>query len=119
MNLVRVLKAVSDDIRIRIINLLRFESLCVCEIEYILNISQSNASRHLSKLMYSDLVSFKKEAKFVYYSLNETEFKLFEGLFLDFDKEEILKKDLDALNKYKISNLTCKDIKGDDNFEES
>lgn len=39
--------------------------------------------------------------------------------FLDFDKEEILKKDLDALNKYKISNLTCKDIKGDDNFEES
>ena len=96
MNLVRVLKAVSDDTRIRIINLLRFESLCVCEIEYILNISQSNASRHLSKLMYSDLVSVKKEAKFVYYSLNETEFKLFEGLFLDFDKEEILKKDLDA-----------------------
>ena len=103
MNLVRVLKAVSDDTRIRIINLLRFESLCVCEIEYILNISQSNASRHLSKLMYSDLVSVKKEAKFVYYSLNETEFKLFEGLFLE----------------YKISNLTCKDIKGDDNFEES
>lgn len=113
MDLVRVLKSISDDTRIRIINLLKHESLCVCEIEYILNISQSNASRHLSKLVYTNLVVFKKEAKFVYYSLNKTNFKLFEGLFLDFENEEILKKDIESLNKYKASKITCKDfIKG-------
>ncbi|GBG55911.1 transcriptional regulator [Sporomusaceae bacterium FL31] len=47
MEIINVLKALSDETRIKILNLLRIMPLCVCEIEDILGISQSNASRHL------------------------------------------------------------------------
>lgn len=41
------------------------------KIEEILQINQSNASRHLNKLMNAKLVTYYKEAKYVYYKLNE------------------------------------------------
>ena len=71
MNTVQMLKALGDDTRIRIVNILRDGPLCVCEIESILEITQSNASRHLSKLMNANIVTYYKEAKYVYYKLDE------------------------------------------------
>ncbi|MGL5507399.1 MAG: ArsR/SmtB family transcription factor [Paraclostridium sp.] len=71
MELIQILKALGDDTRIRIINILSKGALCVCEIEEILNITQSNASRHLNKLMNAKLVTYYKEAKFVYYKIDE------------------------------------------------
>ena len=50
MELVEIFKAFGDETRIRILNLLRNSEMCVCEIEAILGINQSNASRHLNKL---------------------------------------------------------------------
>ena len=71
MNTVQMLKALGDETRIRIVNILRDGPLCVCEIESILEITQSNASRHLSKLMNANIVTYYKEAKYVYYKLDE------------------------------------------------
>ncbi|WP_330362500.1 ArsR/SmtB family transcription factor [[Clostridium] dakarense] len=71
METLQMLKALSDETRIRILNILRDGSLCVCEIEAILEITQSNASRHLTKLTNVNLVNSYKDAKFVYYRLNE------------------------------------------------
>ena len=65
MELIQILKALSDETRLRILNILRDGPLCVCEIEAILEISQSNASRHLSKLTTANLVNYYKEAKFI------------------------------------------------------
>ena len=70
MQLIQILKALSDETRLRILNILRDGPLCVCEIEAILEISQSNASRHLSKLTNANLVNYYKEAKFIYYKLD-------------------------------------------------
>ena len=61
MNTVQMLKALGDETRIRIVNILRDGPLCVCEIESILEITQSNASRHLSKLMNANIVTYYKE----------------------------------------------------------
>ena len=60
MNTVQMLKALGDETRIRIVNILRDRPLCVCEIESILEITQSNASRHLSKLMNANIVTYYK-----------------------------------------------------------
>lgn len=70
MDLIQVLKVLGDDTRIRIVNILSHGELCVCEIEAILGITQSNASRHLNKLMNAKLVDYYKEAKYVYYKMN-------------------------------------------------
>lgn len=71
VDVVEILKALADETRVRIINLLRFGPLCVCEIEDIMKVNQSNASRHLIKLKGADVIIAQKQAQWVYYSLNE------------------------------------------------
>lgn len=111
MELIQILKALSDETRLRILNILRDGPLCVCEIEAILEISQSNASRHLSKLTNANLVNYYKEAKFIYYKLNHETLKQYSFIqnILDneLDKDKKLKYDYEILKAYKNANLSC------------
>lgn len=68
-NLLDALKALSDETRLRILNLLYEKELCVCDIMETLQISQAKASRHLIYLKNADLVKDRKHAQWVYYSL--------------------------------------------------
>ncbi|MBZ6006299.1 metalloregulator ArsR/SmtB family transcription factor [Paraclostridium bifermentans] len=111
MELIQILKALSDETRLRILNILRDGPLCVCEIEAILEISQSNASRHLSKLTNANLVNYYKEAKFIYYKLDHETLKQYSFIqnILDneLDKDKKLKYDYEILKAYKNANLSC------------
>jgi ArsR family transcriptional regulator, arsenate/arsenite/antimonite-responsive transcriptional repressor len=66
-----LMKALADPNRLRILNLLHEKTLCVCDLEAILDINQSNLSRHLAKLRQAGLVTPKKKALFTYYSRAE------------------------------------------------
>lgn len=70
MNLLKITKALSDETRIRILNLLRNTELCVCEIQYTLKLNQSTVSRCLAKLSEADLVISSKKAQWVSYKIN-------------------------------------------------
>ncbi len=65
----QVFKALSDETRLRIVNLLSLDELCVCDIMAVLNISQPKASRHLAYLKYSGLVESRREGLWMHYSL--------------------------------------------------
>ncbi len=65
-----VYKALADDNRLRILNILAERELCVCEIEEVLGITQSNASRHLNKLRQAGIIVSRKEAQWIYYSFS-------------------------------------------------
>jgi len=67
--LLDALKALSDETRLRILNLLYEKELCVCDIMETLQITQAKASRHLIYLKNADLVKDRKHAQWVYYSL--------------------------------------------------
>lgn len=67
--LLEVLKALSDETRLRIISLLYQQELCVCDIMEILKISQAKTSRHLIYLKNAGLVKDRKYAQWAYYSL--------------------------------------------------
>jgi ArsR family transcriptional regulator, arsenate/arsenite/antimonite-responsive transcriptional repressor len=69
MDTVNVLKALSDETRLRIVNLLYDREMCVCDIMESLHITQTKASRHLAVLKSSGLVSDRKSAQWVYYSI--------------------------------------------------
>ena len=56
--IVNVLKALSDETRLRIINLLYERELCVCDVMVILQISQAKASRHLINLKNAGLLKY-------------------------------------------------------------
>ena len=101
MNTVQMLKALGDETRIRIVNILRDGPLCVCEIESILEITQSNASRHLSKLMNANIVTYYKEAKYVYYKLDEETLNKYSFI------KVLLENELDEDEKLKNPSLVC------------
>ncbi len=65
-----IFKVMGDVNRLHILSLLSKQELCVCEITSILNITQSNASQHLAKLRSVGLVKERRNAQWIYYSLN-------------------------------------------------
>jgi ArsR family transcriptional regulator len=62
-------KALSDEKRIRILNLLRVREMCICELMIALNMTQPNLSHHLKILDDVDIVSREKKGKWVYCSI--------------------------------------------------
>lgn len=64
-------KAVAESNRARIIMLLTQGRLCLCQIIKILELSPSTISKHMSILQNANLVTARKEQKWVFYSLNK------------------------------------------------
>ena len=64
-------KVLGDVTRVRILNALFVNEMCVCEIAFLLEMSQSAISHQLRVLKYSRLVKNRKEGKSVYYSLDD------------------------------------------------
>lgn len=115
MDLIQVMKALSDETRMRILNLLESGEMCVCEIETVLDISQSNASRHLTKLTTAKIVDYYKVNKYVYYKIDENTIKEFPFVDEIIRKHAVnldsCKKDFERLKKYRESGLGCDDLK--------
>lgn len=110
-DLVDILKSLADENRLRILNLLRNGELCVCDIETILGIKQSNTSRHLNRLKIAGIIASQKKSQWVYYRLKDETFTNFpflsEILNDELDKIDICKKDLELLEKIKASGRCC------------
>lgn len=66
--------ALSDSLRIAILELLRDEELCVCELCDRLEVPQSKLSFHLKILKDVSLVRARQEGRWMYYSLNVSKF---------------------------------------------
>ncbi len=113
--LINILKAISNQNRLRILNLLQSGDLCVCELQFLLEINQSNISKQLQKLTSAGLLQYYQSAKYVYYTINTEIWR--EHPFL----EQILQSetsqiacfqaDRKRLAEYKASGFTCEDLK--------
>lgn len=65
-------KALNDDTRRKILELLRQQDLSAGEIADHFNIGKPSISHHLDLLKQADLVTSEKKGQFVYYTLNTT-----------------------------------------------
>lgn len=66
----QMLKSIADENRVKITYALcQDEELCVCDIANILGITVANASHHLRTLYKQGVVTFRKEGKLAFYSL--------------------------------------------------
>jgi ArsR family transcriptional regulator len=70
-DLVRAAKALSDETRLRILNLLLVRECCVCEVMQVLGISQTRASRNLNILHAAGFLKLRKEGLWAYYSIDK------------------------------------------------
>jgi ArsR family transcriptional regulator len=73
MNMIKTLKALSDETRLRIFRLFFNGIFNVNEILYVIGGNQSNISHHLKILQDSDLILSKKEGAQVFYRLKDFE----------------------------------------------
>jgi ArsR family transcriptional regulator len=65
----KVMKALSDPNRVKIIKLLQQKKMCVCELQGALGIAQPTVSKHLKILEEAGLVDYKKDGLWVNYFL--------------------------------------------------
>ena len=66
---IKVMKAVSDFSRVKILKMLQRRVMCVCEIKEALGLAQPTVSRHLKVLESAGLVGYKKDGLWVNYHL--------------------------------------------------
>jgi ArsR family transcriptional regulator len=70
-NPLKLFKALSDETRLRIINLLLERECCVCEVIQAMKISQTRASRGLSTLYNTGILKVRRDGLWVLYSIDE------------------------------------------------
>jgi len=112
-----LLKILGDRNRLKILRLLSIEELCVCELEMLLELTQSNVSRHLSKMKNQGIITSIKDAQWIHYKISDDFMKdhslLLGYLLSEFDKDEEFISTKDRLEKYQSSALDCTDIRSD------
>ena len=90
----QVLKALSDEARIRILYLLyRNSDMCISDLELILDFTQTKTSRHITYLKNSGIVFSRKMDQWVFYSIKEEAFDFIEQIFTYMDKDVQLTSD--------------------------
>jgi len=68
---IKVMKALSDPSRVKILKMLQHRDMCVCEIQAALGLAQPTISKHLKILEEAGLVGFTKDGLWVNYFLAE------------------------------------------------
>jgi ArsR family transcriptional regulator len=94
-------RGLADESRLRVLNLLFQGELCGCDVQHVLDLSQSNVSRHLNYLKRVGLVVDRREGYRVFYRLapraERNRGLLFEYLGQVFDREPSFREDLKKL----------------------
>ena len=103
-DLVKVYKVLSDESRLRVLNLLLERECCVCEVMQALDISQSKASRILSALYDVGFLKLHKDGLWSLYSVDwdgmDTHIKaIAEATTLSFKGNKTMVADRERLSK--------------------
>ena len=69
-DLIKTMKALSDETRLRILKILLERECCVCEVMQALDISQSRASRNLGILQDAGFLKVRRDRVWIVYSVD-------------------------------------------------
>lgn len=76
--------ALSEPLRVQVLDLLREQELCVCDLCEVLKVTQSKLSFHLKVLKEAQLVQARQEGRWIYYRLNLSQFVVLEQYLAEF-----------------------------------
>ena len=68
-NMINITKALSDKNRVRALMMLSRGDLCVCQLIEMLRLAPSTVSKHMSILRQAQLVTARKQARWMYYRI--------------------------------------------------
>ncbi len=90
--------ALSDQTRLRLLNLMREDEICVCFFTEALDESQPKISRHLAYLRKAGLVETRREGKWMHYRINFPENRFARDVL--YDTLEWLRSDEEMQEEY-------------------
>jgi len=100
--LVKSFKMLSDETRLRVINLLLERECCVCEVMQALEISQSKASRGLTALYDAGFLKLRKEGLWSLYSIDRENIADYQSKMLDAVQQALMKNEVAVLDKARL-----------------
>lgn len=105
-NLELFFAALADRTRLRLLNLMRDGEVCVCFFAETLNTNNPKISRHLSYLKRANLVSGRRDGKWMHYQISEP--KNGKALEMFSNLMEILKEDEEMqTDRERLVNVCC------------
>jgi ArsR family transcriptional regulator, arsenate/arsenite/antimonite-responsive transcriptional repressor len=107
--LLQAYKALSEEMRLRMLMLLLHGELCVCDIMEILGEPQPKVSRHLAYLKHSGLLKSKRVGTWMHYSLKEPLDGLLEA-HINFLREQISSHPIFREDARKIDEVKAKKL---------
>ena len=113
--MIEILKALAEETRLRIFDQIIKGDMCVCEIEECLELTQSNASRHLTALKRAGILDSYKTAQWAYYKISETfiaeNTELYHYLIQKTKELNTFESDSEKYNKFKSMDMcSCKKV---------
>jgi ArsR family transcriptional regulator len=110
--LIKLLKVLSDESRLRVLNLLHERECCVCEVMQVMDISQSKASRILSALYDVGLLKLRREGRWALYSIDTDPTKgymkdILTGIGIALESNSVAAQDRERLKKAKRVGPAC------------
>jgi len=111
-DMLKATKALSDETRLRILNLLLERECCVCEVMQALDISQTRASRNLSALYDAGFLKLRKDGLWSLYSIDKDATEDYHTALLDAMRKALknnksLEDDRERLRKAKRVGPGC------------
>ena len=101
-DVVRAMKALSDETRLRILNLLLERECCVCEVMQALDISQTRASRNLGILHDAGFLKMRKEGLWVLYSIDREGIREYYGSLVEAVRKSLKDDGVAALDRKRL-----------------
>ena len=110
--LTKTLKVLSDESRLRVLNLLMERECCVCEVMQVMEISQSKASRILSALYDAGILRLRREGRWALYSMDVDGMKdyakdILTGVTKALDRSAVAAQDRERLKKAERVGPAC------------
>ena len=101
-DVVRAMKALSDETRLRILNVLLERECCVCEVMQALDISQTRASRNLGILHDAGFLKVRKEGLWSLYSVDRDGMKEYYPSLVDAVRKSLEDDEVAALDRKRL-----------------
>jgi ArsR family transcriptional regulator, arsenate/arsenite/antimonite-responsive transcriptional repressor len=84
--------ALSDPLRLQVLEQLRSGEQCVCDLCEVLAVPQSKLSFHLKTLKDAGLIEGRQQGRWMYYRLNLPQFEVLEQFLTTFQTQTIVAK---------------------------
>jgi ArsR family transcriptional regulator len=102
-NFERFFQTLGDNTRLRLLNLMGDQELCVCYFVEILDQSQPKISRHLAYLRNAGIVSARRDGKWMHYRIvmppNDSAAKVLQQVLQSLREEKSMQADRTKLSK--------------------